>query len=293
MAEPVAGSEAVVAAVARLVGELARLGYTAWKSNRAGKQKLVGILIHIQDELNRNYKSLQDAYNGSDEEQLETAAYETAIEALGQALYDSPSVLDPLRRAYQLITPGMQARMKRVVHDEAKLAELGQLWAFTGQASYEIDKWFAHEGVLPARLSKEECAYRMPHELMGGWPPSERLRVFRKWREFRDARRIGNAAEYTLNELGFTTVYAAPERELEFREYGRSAHGWLHSFELVEHVYELWLDPSLRVLYLCTNLDPVLLDVVRLSGRDQDGWTPKWYLDRARCRAESWRHALS
>jgi hypothetical protein len=152
---------------------------------------------------------------------------------------------------------------------------------------------FVHQGVLPARLSAEECAYRAPHELMGGWPPSERLRVFRKWREFRDARRTGNAGEYRLNELGLPTMYTAPERELELREYAWGVHGWLHSFELVEDIYELWLDPAVRVLYLRTQWDPVLLDVVRLSGRDQDGWTPKWYLDRARCRAESWRHPPS
>jgi hypothetical protein len=293
MAEPVTGSAAIVGAVAKLAGELARHGYNAWKSNRDAKEKLIGILTHVQDELNRNYKSLQDAYNGSIEEWLETAAYDAAIEALSHALQDSPSLMDPLRRAHQLITPGMQARLRRPATGDDDHAELIQLWALVGHASYEIDGWFAHEGAVPTKLSREECAFRRPDELTGGWPKSERLRVLKKWREFRDARRVGKAGEFTLNEIGLSTMYAEPWRELELRERARGVHGWPHSFELIAGIYELWLDSSVRLLYLRTQFDPILLDVVRLTGRDEDGWTPKWYLERSRCRADDWRRLSS
>ena len=292
MAEPVTGSAAVVGAVAKLVAELAQLGYNAWRNNQKAKEKLIGILMHVQDELNKNYKALQDAYNGSHDEWLETGAYETAIEAISHALQDSPSVLDPLRRAYQLITSGVQARLRQSVRDDGS-DELVQLWALVGQASYEINRWFMQEGVVPTKFSKEECADRRPDELVGGWPPAERLRVLKVWRQFIDACRTHQAHEYTLNELGLSSMYAEPGRELEYREYAETQYGPLHSFELIDGIYEFWLEPSIRLLYLRTEWDPVLLDVVRLSGRDEDGWTPKWYLERARCRAESRRASPS
>src|SRR5919199_6440901 len=98
MAEPVTGSAAVVGAVAKLVAELAQLGYSAWRNNQKAKEKLIGILMHVQDELNKNYKALQDAHNGSHDEWLETGAYETAIGAISHALQDSPAVVGPFRR---------------------------------------------------------------------------------------------------------------------------------------------------------------------------------------------------
>lgn len=199
--------------VAKLVAELAKLGYNAWRNNRQARHTLLGILMHVQDELNRNYKALQDAHNGSNHEWLETGVYGTAIEALNQALPDSPSVLDPLRRAYQLITPGLRARLTQGMPDGGG-EEVVQLWALVGQASYEIDRWFELQGVVPSKFSTGECADREPEEFVGGWPRPEQVRVLTFWRRFIDACRAKQAREFTLNELGLSSMYADPVREL-------------------------------------------------------------------------------
>jgi|SRR5579859_550472 len=283
MAEPLSGSVAVVSAIAKLVAELAKLGYQAWKSNDMAMEHLVGILTYVQDELERNYKSLQDAVNGSTDEWLELVAYESGIQALGPAFKDDPSVLDPLRSAYQSMTGGFQTHL---ADPGEHLDEITGVWCLVGQASWEIDKWFV-QYVAATKLSKQECTYRNLHELTGGWPRAEQLRVLKKWKEFVEARQRSDVGEFTLNELALPTMYVDPQQELRLRERAQAMWEWRYSFELIEGIFELWLEPSIRLLYSRTAYDPVLLDIVRLSGRREEGWTPKWYADRARCRAEN------
>jgi hypothetical protein len=210
------------------------------------------------------------------------------VEALGQSLKDSRALLDPLRRAYQEITPGVQARLHQPVTEKKAVAELVELWCLVGAASYEVDRWFAQQGLLPQEFGPEECAYRRLGELMGGWPAAEQLRIAQRWREFIGALREDRARLYELGEVEAVTMYAEPHRELEFREVAERQYGWLHSFELANGVHELWLSPSIRFLFARRQWGPVLLDIVHLSGRDEDSWTPKWYVDRARCREEDW-----
>src|SRR5205809_320993 len=123
----VAGASVALEEVGKLVAELAKLGYKTWRSKQEAKKKLASILNHVQDELKRNYKSLQDAHNGSPYERLDTRIFERTNEALNQALEDSPSVLDPLRQAYQTITPGLQQRLAKGPLTDGGGAELNLL----------------------------------------------------------------------------------------------------------------------------------------------------------------------
>ena len=47
--------------------------------------------------------------------------------------------------------------------------------------------------------------------------------MLKVWRQFIDACRTHQAHEYTFNELGLSSMYAEPGRELEYREYAESS----------------------------------------------------------------------
>lgn len=270
--------------MAKLVVELGKIGYERWTSNAEAKEKLVAILQHLRLELERNYNGLQHAYDGSTDEQLERAVYESANEAIAVALRAHPDITEPLRRAYEQITPGFQARLRKPLQFGANQDELVQLWRLFGQASHEIDRWLKQQGAMPEKFSKEDCTPKTIGDCVGGWPPAEQVRILRRWRDFSDAFRQGKARIYTAQELGGVTMYGQPDRELEVRREADERYPAMHAFELADGIFEFWLEPSLRILFARDQYGLFLLDLVQLAGREQAGWTPKWYVERAACR---------
>jgi len=283
MTDPVTG-----AAVAKLALELGKLGYKAWKSDAKAKAHLVGILMHVQDELNRNYTSLRNCYNASTNERLEKAAYDAGWDAIFAALDDSSAgLLDAIRTAYQAITRGTEDRMARPLTENRDAAEIAHVWRLTGRASYEIDRWLEDAGVGSGKLSETDCKYRTLGELLGGWPKDEQLSVHKKWRDFVAALKIRKAYRYRLDEFATVTMYERPDQEVEFRADAREKWDWLHSFEVQDGIHELWISAGTRILFGGTESAPVLLDIVELIGRDDESWCPKRYVRRARCRLET------
>src|SRR5262249_41213033 len=110
MTEPITVSAATLAAVARLVLELGRFGFGAWRGNRAARDRLIAILTHVQIEIESNRRSVRAALNGSRDEWLSMDVYDVAIEALAPALAndDTASILNRLQSARGLMTFGLQ-----------------------------------------------------------------------------------------------------------------------------------------------------------------------------------------
>jgi hypothetical protein len=265
---------------------LAEKGYDWWKTNQAAKEKLAAILRHLRIELERNYESLYERwYRNSADEQLETALYGSVADAVNLALRDERAILDLLNGAYQSVTPGLQARLHRAPESTPDTEALRLCCRF-GQASEELGRFLNRQGSAARNLPTEDCKHRKIRELVDGWPEVAQYRLCKSWREFKDATRANGTRLYTLAETGAVNMYEEPDREVDLREEAEK-YPLPYAFELANGIFELWVSPSVRILFARGAYDLVLLDVVQLAGRQQNTWTPRWYVDRARCRHEN------
>ena len=252
---------------------------------------LVGILTHTQDELERNYNSIQEALAGSLDEHLETAVYEAGWDGLRQALNEYQALLDLLRDCRGQITTGLQVRLTRPLQSDADMAVVSNLWCGIGRAIVEIDRWLEAHHQSSSKLTEEDCRYRTMTELLAGWPSGPTLRLMREWRDFRDHYARNQIRSYSLEEIGVTTMYAEPDREINLREVARRDYTDQHCFELEAGVYEYCVSPGVRILFAVESGTPVPLDVLQLFGRHVDGWSPRRLVRRAQCRLAARRHA--
>src|SRR6266700_7942557 len=202
MAEPGLVSAATLGAITRLVGDLARLGFEAWRKNRAARDKLAALLFHVQGEVDNNRRSVRAALNGSSVEWLSTAVYDVAIEALVPALVNdkTASILDPLQQARGLINWGLQERMRQFAVGEGDGVELKQLSMFFSSASYEIDRWLEAQKIGRRGIALHDCEARTERELVGGFERVEQSVILTTWHTFRNALLRGEAHEYTLRD---------------------------------------------------------------------------------------------
>lgn len=143
------------ASAAKLAAELLHLGYTSWREHNEAKRALGGILLHLQVEIERNWKSIQDARNGSPHERLRTDVFDACAHALIPALRSRRSILDPIRMVYRQITPGALHRLANRGWDDGVLQEFELLWCALGRASAEVDRFLVSEGLLPDDPSNE------------------------------------------------------------------------------------------------------------------------------------------
>lgn len=277
-------SSALAAAVAKHASELAKIGYEKWQANQRAKARLISIVQHVQEEVNRNYNSVRAALDGSIHEEFETSVYDAGIDAIRRALTTEWALLAPLGGAREEMTPGMQARLRLPLAAGEDVEKARSLLRHLGQASYEMSEWLNRQGVYA--VGKADCEFRLASELIAGWPKQEQLVLLRCWRAFCDKVARGAARMLGFLELG-DVVRGDALAEAELRDLAERTFGPLgYSFELVRGVHELRIDARVRVLFAFVRGGPILLDVVDLPGREADGPTPRRYLERAACRRE-------
>jgi hypothetical protein len=279
-------SPAVVTLVAKLGLQLAQGGVKRWVSNRAFKKNLGLLLMHVQDELDKNYKSLEDSCNGSQNERLETAVYGHAEETLFKALEKDKGLLDLIRGSYQ-ITPGIQSRLRQPLTDERYRGDIRRLQIQMRLSSHEIDSWLEQKKLAP-RVSKQDCKFQDIRELLAGWPQEEQLRISRRWDEFREALRAvpEKAHRYSLDDFIAVTM-GGPAQEAKWIGDAAARWDWRYSFEVQEGIHELGLEPGIHLLFGGGKEWQYALAIVPLSGRPDDIWCSKSHIDLARCRQKT------
>lgn len=286
MPDPITG--AVAAALLKMVTDLATMINNGRHDSREAKQLLGGILLELRFELELNWQSLRDAFYGSRNERLRKEVHGSCGAVLGQALLTRASLRDAVGQAYGQMTDGFCVRLTAPSREPGTDETIGRVWNAVGRALVEVERFLDDEGLTPRRPNGRDCAFKRFGELIEGWRPEEQHRVATAWREFVAAARENRVRRYTLDEFGAVTMYAEPARELELRVRAKREYGGLHSFELEPGIFEYWMRPDLRVIYAGSGGNLVVLDIVPLWGRQEDGWTPRWYVQRARCRLDQY-----
>jgi hypothetical protein len=264
-----------VAAVAGLVAKLIQLGVTEWRKKEAARVCLLGIASALRVELDQNWVALQTAHRNSTDVSLLADGWKQSAAALAAALADDPFVLKALEQAYSHTNTAISAS------DRGRRLDA---WSDVGRALGALDEFSDRERLSLWKPNEWDCRPRQLGELLAGLPLEVMKELAAVWKLWEIAVNSMMYQPFSLDEVVLIRSYRDPLREAEFRAEARAKWGDNHCFELKTKIFEFWLEPGWRILFTAIDqrLRPLVL--VRLTGHEEEDWSPDRFLELAVCR---------
>lgn len=269
---------AETAAIAGLVAKLFEVGVAEWRKKDAGRRCLLSIVSALRAELDQNWSALQKAYRSVAEVSLASRVWEQSAPALGAALADAPFLLSALEQAYSHTSQPIPRS------DRGHVVEA---WSDVGRALGILDEFSERETLSRWKPNEYDCRHRGLGELLAGLPNPVNTEYTEVWIRWLAAIGEGRYKPFTVDEVNLVRSYREPLREAEFRAEARAEWGDNHCFELESQIFEFWIEPGWRFLFTTIEGRPRPLVLVRLTGHEVEGWSPKRPVELARCRRQS------
>jgi hypothetical protein len=260
--------------------------FSAWRRNREAKEARARLLLLLLAEMEQNWSILRNAYYGSVVEVLEVGVYGAASKVL-RAMLKKQFLEDEIVGAYANATQGLAITLKGGANQNRTAAVLAA-WSGFGKAANDLRDFMTKHRIRQYSLTGDDCKYRDLEALVDGFPLPIRQSILIDWRTFLKSAEARQVRWVRLRELGGRDPYVADiladlSLRSEVVERGVPA-----AFQLSAQIWEIVLEPTLRLLFAIGyggNL--VLLDIVQLGGPEQQGPTPRRFVERAGCRFQN------
>jgi hypothetical protein len=162
------------------VRDLLKTTYGAWRASQKDRDKFIGILGALKDELRRNQLSLADLASGHSEVQVEVQMYEAVAPLLRRELQRSPELLQSISSIYTELTPPVRDYIRKGWLEQSKARYLERL---TRRAHRLLSDWLDREMPLELDTNSSECRFQMLEELIQDFEDDEQIVILAKWEE--------------------------------------------------------------------------------------------------------------
>lgn len=261
--------------------------FDRWDRSVESRRRKAGALFAIQQEITRNWTAIKAAERlDGGPQQVTNSLTADRQQKLAESLDDQRALLETIAACYEGIEEGVHT-LPTQPWSEADRAKYDKLALKMTEASRKILAVLERDGLLINRLSDADCVVPDPWRQLEAAELSgdEQEAFLERWEVFCDGLENDSAHAFSLEEWKGLLERREVSSIAKLREWAKAKHGDMHSFEVEPGLFEFFMSDRVRFLYgIDLSSQPVLIDVVRLSGLESGTWTLPERRDVARCR---------